>query len=433
MPALKPMDRSVAIQVVDLGKKYRIGALRGGNQTFREALASSALRPMRAVRAWTRHDPSPRKTDSIIWALRNVSFDVQRGEVVGVIGRNGAGKSTLLKVLTRITNPDEGYARIRGRVGSLLEVGTGFHNELTGRENIYLNGAILGMRREEIDRKFDEIVDFSGVEKFIDTPVKHFSSGMYLRLAFSVAAHLEPEILLVDEVLAVGDAEFQQKCLGKMSDVAGEGRTVLFVSHNMAAIQSLCSRTILLQTGRVIEDGPVAEVTGAYLASIEKVVSEQTLTSRQDRTGGTHFRFTQVEFLHADNLSPLTILLSGEPILIRLHYQCDLDRPVDGAVVSVAFRTAAGAFMFACRSDAVGKTFRIPPGEGTLDCRVPRWPLSAGRYSYTVLAENRGELLDWVKEAGYITVEMGDFYGTGVLPASAYQSVFIDFDWLQNE
>ncbi|GAB4418069.1 MAG: ABC transporter ATP-binding protein [Anaerolineae bacterium] len=260
------MDSELAIEAVGLGKKYRIGGVIDRNRTLRDSLGGLLRRQARALRALGNGERRASRAENVIWALRDVSFTVRRGEVLGVIGRNGAGKSTLLKVLTRISTPDEGYARIRGRVGSLLEVGTGFHGELTGRENIYLSGAVLGMRREEIDRKFDEIVEFAGVERFIDTPVKRYSSGMYLRLGFSVAAHLDPEILLVDEVLAVGDAEFQKKCLGKMGDVAGEGRTVLFVSHNMDAVRQLCHSALWLERGHLQQIGPATEVIQAYLA-----------------------------------------------------------------------------------------------------------------------------------------------------------------------
>jgi lipopolysaccharide transport system ATP-binding protein len=249
---------SVAIEAEGLSKRYRIGQFQAAYGTLRESVARGAKR------LTGRADPHHR---SEIWALRDVSFDVAEGEVLGVIGRNGAGKSTLLKVLTRITTPTEGRATIRGRVGSLLEVGTGFHPELTGRENIFLNGSILGMKHREIQRKFDEIVDFSGIPKFIDTPVKRYSSGMYVRLAFSVAAHLEPEILLVDEVLAVGDAEFQQRCLGRMEDLSGSGRTVLFVSHNMQAVNQLCDRAILLEEGQLTCDGDPSDVVTHYLHS----------------------------------------------------------------------------------------------------------------------------------------------------------------------
>ncbi|GIU93818.1 MAG: ABC transporter [Gaiellaceae bacterium] len=245
-----------AIVVEELGKRYRIGQLQSAYGTLRDALAEGAARIVRRERKPTYEE---------IWALRDVSFEVTEGEVLGVLGRNGAGKSTLLKILTRITNPTTGTATIRGRVGSLLEVGTGFHPELTGRENIFLNGSILGMKRKEILRKFDEIVEFAGVEKFIDTPVKRYSSGMSVRLAFAVAAHLEPEILLVDEVLAVGDAEFQRRCLGRMEDISMTGRTVLFVSHNMQTLTALCNRAIWLDQGAIVRDGKSSEVVAQYL------------------------------------------------------------------------------------------------------------------------------------------------------------------------
>jgi lipopolysaccharide transport system ATP-binding protein len=257
---------NIAIRTENLGKQYHIGSKQEQYKMLRDVLADTFMAPFRRAAKLLRGQATgAAELDETIWALRNLSFEIRRGEVVGIIGRNGAGKSTLLKTLSRITEPTEGYAEIYGRVGSLLEVGTGFHQELTGRENIYLNGAILGMRQAEIERKFDEIVAFAEVEKFIDTPVKHYSSGMYLRLAFAVAAHLEPEILLVDEVLAVGDARFQKKCLNKMEDVGHQGRTVLFVSHNMPAITRLCERAILLDEGRLVEDGPSDQVVGVYL------------------------------------------------------------------------------------------------------------------------------------------------------------------------
>ena len=253
----------IAIRVENLGKRYRIGGKQEPYKTLRESLVDAVAAPVKALGSAIRREKNESR-DNTIWALDDVSFVVKHGEVIGVIGRNGAGKSTLLKVLSRITEPTSGLVEINGRVGSLLEVGTGFHPELTGRENIYLNGAILGMKRVEINRRFDEIVDFSGVEKFLDTPVKRYSSGMQVRLAFSIAAHLEPEILLVDEVLAVGDSEFQKKCLGKMGDVAKSGRTVLFVSHNMVSVESLCSRGLLFKDGRVEADGTIQETIARY-------------------------------------------------------------------------------------------------------------------------------------------------------------------------
>jgi lipopolysaccharide transport system ATP-binding protein len=262
------MSDDVAVRVEGLGKSYKIGEDRARHDTLRDTLVNAVKAPAR--RAWNLlkgEAYGAAELEETIWALRDISFEVNRGEVVGIIGRNGAGKSTLLKVLARITEPTEGHAEIRGRTGSLLEVGTGFHPELTGRENVFLNGAVLGMTKAEIERKFDEIVDFAGTRKFLDTPIKHYSSGMKVRLAFAVAAHLDPEILLIDEVLSVGDAAFQRKCLGKMDDVAESGRTVLFVSHNMTAVTRLCERTILLEDGRVAADGRSDRVVSRYLSS----------------------------------------------------------------------------------------------------------------------------------------------------------------------
>ena len=257
---------NLAIRVENLGKQYRIGGPQARYKTLRESLSGAATAPLRRIRSLARGRQA-KDADDTIWALRDVSFEVRRGDVVGIVGRNGAGKSTLLKILSRITEPTTGSAELHGRVGTLLEVGTGFHPELTGRENIYLNGAILGMKRADTERKFDEIVAFAEVDRFIDTPVKHYSSGMYLRLAFSVAAYLEPDIFIVDEVLAVGDVQFQKKCLGKMENVAKQGRTVLFVSHNMAAVRNLCSQAILLRNGHTELAGPAEAVIAQYLAA----------------------------------------------------------------------------------------------------------------------------------------------------------------------
>jgi lipopolysaccharide transport system ATP-binding protein len=261
--------RSLAIGAKDIAKKYRIGGPARRHASLRDAIAHAAAAPVRGLRSVMRSSDAKQTAREAeeFFALKGVSFDIRQGEIVGLIGRNGAGKSTLLKILSRITEPTSGRAEVHGRLGSLLEVGTGFHPELTGRDNIYLNGAILGMRRQEISARFDEIVEFSGVSQFIDTPVKRYSSGMYLRLAFAVAAHLDTEILVVDEVLAVGDASFQKKCLAKMEDVGQHGRTVVFVSHNMMAVTRLCQRTILLDEGRVLDDGPSHEIVGSYLRS----------------------------------------------------------------------------------------------------------------------------------------------------------------------
>jgi lipopolysaccharide transport system ATP-binding protein len=285
----------IALRVEDLSKQYRIGSSREAYKTLRDTFTDVVVSSFRRVGKLLhgRNGRTP-KLGETFWALKDVSFEIKRGEVVGIIGYNGAGKSTLLKILSRITEPTEGYADIYGRVGSLLEVGTGFHPELTGRENIYLNGAILGMKRVEITRKFDEIVAFAEIERFIDTPVKHYSSGMYMRLAFAVAAHLEPEILLVDEVLAVGDARFQKKCLNKMQDAGQQGRTVLFVSHNMPAITRLCERAILLEGGRVLQDGPSHRVVSTYLNSQVGTMAVREWTDLAQAPGGELARLRSV-------------------------------------------------------------------------------------------------------------------------------------------
>jgi lipopolysaccharide transport system ATP-binding protein len=307
----------LVIRAEQLGKRYHIGALQRGYRTLRESLMDLAKTPYRTVRRIVRREAQP--DDQIIWALRDINFEVRQGEVLGVIGRNGAGKSTLLKVLSRITEPTTGRVRVAGRVGSLLEVGTGFHPELTGRENIYLNGAILGMRHFEIDRQFDEIVAFSEIEKFIDTPVKHYSSGMFLRLAFAVAAHLTPEILLVDEVLAVGDERFQRKCMGKMESVGKEGRTVLFVSHNMNAIHRLCQRVILLEDGRIRADGETSEVISQYLNAERSEAECKEWSDPAAAPGDGTVRLKRVRLLDRHNAIRSSFEIR-EPVQIEVEY-----------------------------------------------------------------------------------------------------------------
>jgi lipopolysaccharide transport system ATP-binding protein len=345
---------AVAISSDKLSKRYRIGELQAGYGTLRDSLTRTAKR---LVHAEVRHHHRQE-----IWAVRDVSFEIPRGQVVGVIGRNGAGKSTLLKMLTRITTPTSGRAEIRGRVGSLLEVGTGFHPELTGRENVFLNGAVLGMKRREIGRKFPEIVEFAGVEKFIDTPVKRYSSGMYVRLAFAVAAHLEPEILLVDEVLAVGDAEFQRRCLGRMQDFGASGRTVLFVSHNMQAVARLCQRTMLLEDGRVVNDGPSPEVVAQYLQTGHGTSSYREWPDLDTSPGDDVARLRWVRVVQDDE--------TAETVDVR--------RPI---AIEVAFTVL--------RSEALFPKIKLFNGEGetlfnALDTD-PRWhdPVEPGDYLST--------------------------------------------------
>lgn len=309
-----------AIQVNNLSKRYRIGLQQARYRTLRESLVSSTGRVLQQARSIIKKDGDVQQEQpGYFWALKDITFEIPKGEAIGIIGRNGAGKSTLLKVLARVTEPTTGSVDLYGRIGSLLEVGTGFHPELTGRENIYLNGAILGMTRVEIEKKFDEIVDFAEVEKFLDTPVKHYSSGMYLRLAFAVAAHLEPEILLVDEVLAVGDAQFQKKCLGKMGEVAKEGRTVLFVSHNMAAIQSLCSRALWIQDGRIQEAGEAIQVVSDYLKESFSSQTESTWNDVQTAPGNDQVRLRRV-CVRPENGSSYDPITIRTPLVMEFEY-----------------------------------------------------------------------------------------------------------------
>ncbi len=422
----------MAIRVENLSKRYRIGLKEELPDTIVGAMTGwlrAPLANLRGLRRLSHFSANGHDDPDVIWALKDVSFEVAQGEVMGIIGRNGAGKSTLLKILSRITEPTSGRAVINGRVSSLLEVGTGFHPELTGRENVYLNGTVLGMSKAEIDRKFDEIVDFSGVEKFIDTPVKRYSSGMQVRLAFSVAAHLEPEILLVDEVLAVGDVEFQKKCFGKMSEVSSEGRTVLFVSHNMAAIQALCYRTVVLQDSKISFDGLTEDGITHYLRSMDDLMESGSLEKRRDRVGGKDFRFRNVQFLDTRAMSPLTRLQSGRDVSIAIHYINCSDQTLKDVSLAIGFFTSQGQFLYSCRSDTIGKLFDIQPGEGTAICRILKWPLNAGDYFFNVISHMRGDLLDWIKNAGSIQVIPGDYYGTGKLPAQNRPGVFIDFNW----
>jgi len=311
----------IALRVEGLGKQYRIGEKQKRYKTFRDVIAETLWSPFRrSAQLWRGIRRESASANETIWALRDVSFEIRDGEVVGIIGRNGAGKSTLLKILSRITEPTTGFAEIHGRVGSLLEVGTGFHHELTGRENIYLNAAILGMRKAEINRKFDEIVDFAEVEQFIDTPVKHYSSGMYLRLAFAVAAYLEPEILIVDEVLAVGDATFQRKCLDKMQDVGQHGRTVLFVSHNIPAITRLCDRAILLDEGKLVADGPAHKIASDYMNAGLGIGPVREWPNPLKAPGGEVARLLAVRVRTAEG-EITDVMDMRQPVKIEMEYE----------------------------------------------------------------------------------------------------------------
>ena len=318
MPTLSEARSTLAIRCEGIGKRYRIGQ-QEQYRTLRDTIANAARAPFRQLAAAFKGESSTASAKGQLWALKDFSLEIQHGEVVGIIGRNGSGKSTLLKILSQITKPTEGQAEIRGRVGTLLEVGAGFHPELTGRENIYLNGAILGMARREIDRKFDEIVEFSECSRMLDTPLKHYSSGMYVRLAFAVAAHLETEILIVDEVLAVGDAGFQKKCLGKIGDVANQGRTVLFVSHNMLAVDSLCTRAVCLHDGQMVFEGTPAMVTSRYLQEWLPTMDEVVYDDIKTAPGNEHIRLHRVRVMPSDG-SPKTHITVRKPLIVEFEY-----------------------------------------------------------------------------------------------------------------
>lgn len=365
----------IVIKAENLGKQYKIGALIDRSPTLRDAIVNAASWPRRLLRG------ELRSSTNTIWALQDVTFDVRRGQVLGVIGRNGAGKSTLLKILSRITEPTTGYAEITGRVGSLLEVGTGFNPELTGRENIALNGAILGMKRREIIKKFDEIVEFSGVEKFIDTPVKRYSSGMYLRLAFSVAAHLEPEILVVDEVLAVGDAEFQRKCLGKMSDVANEGRTVLFVSHNMSAVLRLTDEAIVLDRGRLAYRAPTQEAVEYYMSSGFAQTSERRWLPEEISASAYPFRPISLRVIDPRGTVSDTIR-SIEPLTVEAEYE--LAESIQGLRVGFYLLTIRGELVFTTfDTDSPAEYDQYatrPAGRYISRCQIPADFFNEGQY-----------------------------------------------------
>lgn len=410
----------LAIRTEHLGKEYRIRheqAMR--RPTLVEAISRALGSPISFWRELGRYS-------ELFRALDDVTIEIAEGEIVGLIGRNGAGKSTLLKILSRITLPSSGRALIRGRVGSLLEVGTGFHPELTGRENIFLNGSFLGMRRHEIRKKFDDIVAFSEVGRFLDTPIKRYSSGMYVRLAFSVAAHLEPEILLVDEVLAVGDAAFQSKCLGKMGEVARSGRTVVFVSHNLPTIISLTSRCFWLDQGRVAADGPSQEVVSTYLQSVA-VRREQNLRSRTDREGSGELRFTDVEVRNARG-ETIRQVMAGEEVEVVLRYEGRPGAALSRAEVSISFLGTHEQKLFHLTT-AVASPFAALPSRGAILCRIPRLPLLPGKYPFNLFCKTSTGVADAVGHAGELEVAPGDFFASGRLPLTAHGPFLVEHDW----
>jgi lipopolysaccharide transport system ATP-binding protein len=420
----------IAIRVEGLSKQYRLGE-KEPYKSIRDVIMHAAKKPL----SWLKNDGSSQhdNKDQYFWALDDVSFDVKRGEALGIIGPNGAGKSTLLKILSGITKPTKGYADIYGRVGSLLEVGTGFHPELTGRENIYLNGAVLGMRRYEINRKFDEIVEFSGVETYLDTPVKRYSSGMYVRLAFAVAAHLEPEILLVDEVLAVGDAEFQKKCLGKMDDVAGEGRTVLFVSHNLPAIMNLCKNCILLNKGKVISNTLTEKTIDRY----RKIIVEK----EKQGSDLNFFRpnwarpFIQDVQLKNDKGEISNSFSSGETITVEMVFNSLEDHRINQPVMGLAILNSESLVVGKVNTRMTGfKINDYQPEKSAFVAHLENFPLTSGNYSFNLYLGDGISDIDALFDILNFTIIPTDYFGTGKIPTYKPGVIYFKPTWeIKNE
>jgi lipopolysaccharide transport system ATP-binding protein len=407
-----------AITAEKLSKQYRIGELKG-HTTLRDALGA----------LFRRNADQTGSGPDTIWALKDVTFNVEQSEVLGIVGRNGAGKSTLLKVLSRITYPTRGQLQVNGRVASLLEVGTGFHSELTGRENIYLNGSILGMSKREINAQFDAIVSFAGVERFIDTPIKRYSSGMQLRLGFAVAAHLRSDVLFVDEVLAVGDAEFQKKCLDAMSDLHGGGRTVLFVSHNMAAVENLCPRAIWIDGGQIRQDGPAKDVIRAYLSTFGTAqAGGADLRQIVSRSGTGEVQFTSMEFLDADR-HPKPVICSGDKLVIRCHYR--VRTPVQNPHFGFELHTELGTHVTDISTWSTGLDIpELTEGQGHADLEIDFLNLMPGRYYVSLWLESVGGLrYDLLNRCAAMDVETSDYYNSGRGIEGQFGLVFFPCRW----
>ncbi|HKD01372.1 MAG TPA: ABC transporter ATP-binding protein [Terriglobales bacterium] len=405
------------LEIRSISKEYRLGRAFQKTETFRELLERAATAPLRAFNGSSGESGAAK--EGRFWALRDITFDVPEGEVVGIIGRNGAGKSTLLKVISRITDPTEGFIKVRGRMASLLEVGTGFHPELTGRENIFLNGAILGMRKAEIVSKFDEIVEFAEVEKFLDTPVKHYSSGMYVRLAFAVAAHLNPEILIVDEVLAVGDVAFQKKCLGKMNEVSRGGRTVLFVSHNMAAVENLCRRGVVLERGKLVFDGPAKDAVHRYLNSLAGAQNADghivDLSGASDRRSMAGKYLEKIEFYTEGDRPLIEGLQVGARLKVRVHF--DLPAPTSSFNLGLGFNNIFGQRIFTAHSMLEpNRTNQEHHGPQVFVCDIPSLTLMPGEYTLRLWLDIGNAEADLINDAARLSVIEADYYGTGKIP-----------------
>lgn len=409
------------IKIENLSKRYKIGSRGAQYKMLRESLSEFAHAPLNFL------SRKPVRENDSFWALRDVSFEVEPGEVVGIIGRNGAGKSTLLKILSRITEPTGGRVELYGTTNSILEVGTGFHPELTGRENIFVNGAMLGLRRAEIIEKFDEIVAFAEIEKFLDTAVKHYSSGMYVRLAFAVAAHLSPDILIIDEVLAVGDAQFQKKCLGKMRDVARDGRTVLFVSHNLAAVENMCRHGVVLERGEVTFVGDQTGAISHYLQNVAQNTGDD-LKMRSDRIGSGEIVITSIEMKDASGKT-LYDVMSGQDVDVFFHFERSPDFQKSDVVMGFMVRTQLEVPVFLQHNRLTGKAWDALPVKGAFVCRIRRLPLPSANYILGFSLMRGGEYIDRIDDASEMIVVEGNFYGSGEVPPATHGSCLVDAEW----
>lgn len=422
----------IILKAENISKQYRLGNVGTGSLSHDLNRFWHKIRGKENpyLKVGAVNDRSSKEKADYVWALNDINFEVKEGEVLGIIGKNGAGKSTLLKILSRVTGPTTGVIKTKGRIASLLEVGTGFHPELTGRENIYLNGAILGMTKSQISEKIDEIIDFSGCQMYVDTPVKRYSSGMTVRLAFAVAAHLEPDILVIDEVLAVGDAEFQKKAIGKMQDIAhGEGRTVLFVSHNMASVKSLCTRAIVLENGTSVFEGTAEEGVDFYLTFSNKEKNKK-LSERTDRDGGTSLRFTNIE-INSDTRNNLMNVLSGEKYTFKVHYTSQqLLRKVSFRLM---FIDSNQSIRFLCNNIFQSDFYNIDKtDDGYFEVVIPRFPLPNGNYTIQLTCRTENGVADDIEQATEFTVVGGDFFLTGREQINK-EGVLVDYKFYTNE
>ncbi|OJV08326.1 MAG: hypothetical protein BGO12_19630 [Verrucomicrobia bacterium 61-8] len=420
---------SELIRIENVSKRYRLGAINRGML-------------VKDIQSWWARKRGKEDPHSIIgehrkrvdkdgefWALRNVDLSINAGDTLAVIGRNGAGKSTLLKILSRTTTPTSGQIKTRGRISSLLEVGTGFHPELTGRENVFLNGAILGMSRREVRAKFDQIVEFAEIGEFIDTPVKRYSSGMYVRLAFAVAAHLDPEVLVVDEVLAVGDANFQKKCLGKLNDVNKEGRTVIFVSHNMAMLTTLCRFAVVLDAGQVIyPKGGIAPGVDCYLGKISET-ARKSLSERSDRSGEGDVRIRELSILNEDMDADKRVYLSGQKVEFHIRFRSHVQRRYENLSFAIGVYHGHSVFVGLLCNELSCDLLSFDGGEGVVVCSMDKLPLTKGMYVLNVIVRENGVIQDWIQEAKVFEVENGDYFGTGRAVPESHGGVLFEQRW----